>query len=233
MVRLEAERATRQGQNITVRSTTTASGGAYLDMATQNGTIIWQLANVPAAGSYEIAFGYRLPYDTPKHQYINVNGVRAAEIVFDGSLNVWLEKKLNVNLVQGNNVIEMVLFWGWMGLDYLAVPSTIVTSVAESSDLPGSFSLQQNFPNPFWSGATSRSAGNPATIIRYSLAKPEHVKLVVYDMLGRPVHILIDRKQRAGPHEISFDGRSLASGAYFYRLEAGSYVDEKRMLLIK
>lgn len=127
----------------------------------------------------------------------------------------------------------MVLFWGWMGLDYLAVPSTIVTSVAGASELPVSFSLQQNFPNPFWSGAASRSAGHPATIIRYSLAKPEHVKLVVYDMLGRPVHVLIDRRQSAGAYEILFDGKNLASGMYFYRLEAGAFVDEKRMLLVK
>ncbi len=222
-VRLEAERATRQGQNITVRSNATASGGAFLDMATQTGTITWQLSNVPAARSYEIVFGYRLLYDTPKHQYINVNGARAAEIVFDGSLNVWLEKKLNVDLVQGNNTIQMELFWGWMGLDYLAVPSGIVTSVEGFSGLPAAFLLQQNFPNPY----------NPATIIRYSLAKPEHVKLVVYDLLGRPVHVLIDRRLSAGSHEISFDGGNLASGVYFYRLEAGSFVDEKRMLLVK
>ncbi|MCI0695925.1 Ig-like domain-containing protein [candidate division KSB1 bacterium] len=223
MARLEAERATRQGQNITVRSNATASGGAYAEMRTQSGTITWQLPGVPAAGSYEIVFGYRLSFDTPKHQYINVNGTRVAEIVFDGNLNLWLEKKLNVNLVQGNNVIEMVLFWGWMDLDYMSVPSNIVTAVEGPSDLPASFSLWQNYPNPF----------NPATIIRYSLAKPEHVKLVIYDLLGRPVHVLIDRRQSAGPHEISFYGRNLASGMYFYRLEAGAFVDEKRMLLVK
>ena len=89
--------------------------------------------------------------------------------------------------------------------------------------LPGSFSLQQNYPNPF----------NPVTTIRYSLAKPEPVKLVVYDILGRQVDVLIDEKQNAGRYEISFDGRNLASGVYFYRLKAGSFVDEKRMLLLK
>jgi hypothetical protein len=167
-------------------------------------------------------FGYRLFYDTPKDQYINVNGTRAAVLRFDGATNPWQEKKLNVNLVQGNNVIEMELYWGWMYLDYMSVPSSI-TSVAESSKPPAGFYLQQNFPNPF----------NPATVIRYSLAKSEHVKLVIYDVLGRPVQVLIDRRQNAGSHEILFDGRNLASGAYFYRLEAGSFVDEKRMLLIK
>jgi hypothetical protein len=224
IVRLEAERATRQGdiQNLIIRSDPNASGGAYLDMRTQNGKITWTLPNVSASGSYEIVFGYRLFYDTPKDQYINVNGTRAAVLRFDGATNPWQEKKLNVNLVQGNNVIEMELYWGWMYLDYMSVPSSI-TSVAESSKPPAGFYLQQNFPNPF----------NPATVIRYSLAKSEHVKLVIYDVLGRPVQVLIDRRQNAGSHEILFDGRNLASGAYFYRLEAGSFVDEKRMLLIK
>jgi hypothetical protein len=223
VVRREAEAASRQGLNITVRSSPTASNGYYVEMRTQTGTIAWQLPNVPAAGSYEIAFGYRLSFDTPKDQYINVNGVRVAVLRFDGPMNVWAEKKLAVNLSQGNNTIQMELFWGWMDLDYLAVPTSIVTSVAGPSELPLRFSLQQNYPNPF----------NPVTTIKYSLAASEHVKLIVYDLRGRQVAILIDEKQNAGPHQISFDGRNLASGIYFYRLNAGSYVDEKRMLLLK
>jgi hypothetical protein len=175
----------------------------------QTGTITWQLAAVAAAGTYEIAFGYRLPYDTPKTQFINVNGVRAAALVFDGNLNVWLEKKLNVNLVQGNNTIQVELSWGWMDIDYLGVPSNILSSVAAPFDVPFRFSLQQNYPNPF----------NPATTITYSLAKPEHVKLAVYDIQGRQVHLLIDKKQNAGPYAIPFDGRNLASGVYIYETD--------------
>lgn len=219
MVRMEAERATRSGTPV-VRNDPTASNGAHLRME-QTGTITWQFPSVPAAGSYEIVFAYRLPFNTPKYQYINVNGARVTELAFDGSLNVWLEKKLNVNLVQGNNAIQVELSWGWMDLDYLGVPS-VVTSVADQTE-PFAFSLQQNYPNPF----------NPATTIRYSLAKPEHVKLIAYDILGRQVRVLIDGKQNAGAYQISFDGRNLASGVYFYRLTAGSFVDEKRMLLLK
>ncbi|MGH7495633.1 MAG: Ig-like domain-containing protein [bacterium] len=221
MTRLEAERAARTGTPA-IFNDPTASNRACLRMQ-QTGTITWQLAGVAAAGTYEITFGYRLPYDTPKTQFINVNGVRAAELVFDGNLNVWLEKKLSVNLAQGNNTIQVELSWGWMDIDYLGVPSTILTSVADPFDLPFRFSLQQNYPNPF----------NPATTITYSLAKPEHVKLAVYDIQGRQVQVLIDEKQNAGPYSISFDGRKLASGMYLYRLSAGSFVDEQRMLLLK
>jgi len=128
VVRLEAEAATRQGQGITVQRNPNASNGAYVEMRTQTGTITWQLPNVPAAGSYEIAFGYRLSFDTPKDQYINVNGARVAELRFDGPVNVWAEKKLVVNLIQGNNSIQMQLYWGWMDLDYLSIP-LVVTAV--------------------------------------------------------------------------------------------------------
>lgn len=221
MTRLEAETASRTGTPMVI-SDPTASNRACLRMQ-QTGTITWQLPEVPAAGTYEIVFGYRLPYDTPKTQYLNINGVRVASIVFDGSLNTWLEKKLNVNLAQGRNTVQIELSWGWMDIDYLSVPSNLVTSVASHAGPPANFSLQQNFPNPF----------NPATAIRYSLAKPEHVKLAVYDLQGRQVEILLDQKQNAGLYEISFDGRKLASGLYVYRLQAGAFVDEKRMLLVK
>jgi hypothetical protein len=221
MVRFEAEQASRTGTPA-IFSDPTASNRACLRMQ-QTGTITWQLSGVTAAGTYEIAFGYRLPYDTPKTQFINVNGVRAAELVFNGNLNVWLEKKLNVNLAQGNNVIQMELSWGWMDIDYLAVPGNLVSSVESPAHQPTRYSLQQNYPNPF----------NPTTTISYSLAKPEHVKLAVYDMQGRQVDVLIDGKQNAGPYAISFDGRALASGVYIYRLSAGSFVEEKSMLLVR
>ncbi|MDZ7292211.1 MAG: Ig-like domain-containing protein [candidate division KSB1 bacterium] len=225
MARLEAERATRQGDvlNMIVSNNPHASNGAYLDIRTQNGRITWTLPAVPAAGSYELAFGYRLSYDTPKDQYINVNGTRVATLRFDGAMNVWLEKKLRVNLVQGNNTIQMELYWGWMDLDYLAVPSSIVSAVKTPFKPPVIFSLRQNYPNPF----------NPVTNITYSLAKPEQVKLAVYDLSGRQVRVLVDEKQLAGSYRIAFEAKNLASGLYFYRLQAGSLVDEKRMVLVK
>ena len=225
--RLEAEAASRQGdlQNLIVRSSDpVASRGAYLDMRTQNGKITWTLRAVPAAGSHQIAFTYRLAYDTPKDQYIDVNGTRVGVLRFDGAMNVWLEKKLNVDLVQGDNTVAMELYWGWMHLDYLAVPSSIVSAVGEQlAELPFSYRLEQNYPNPF----------NPATTIRYSLAESGHVRLAVYDVLGRRVETLIDEKQNTGVHEIQFDAGALASGVYFYRIEAGTFIQTRNMVVLK
>lgn len=228
MTKLEAEGATRQGNvpNMAIANDASASGGAYLDLRTNidNGrsTITWALQDVPETGSYEIIFGYRLAYDTPKEQFINVNNERVDTLRFEGSTSSWLELSTTVDLMQGENTIQMELFWGWMHLDYLAVPSSIVTSIA-SPFQPFSFALQQNYPNPF----------NPVTTIRYSLANPEHVKLVVYDILGRQVATLVDERQNAGTHHIAFDATGYASGVYFYRLKAGAFVDNKRMLLLK
>jgi hypothetical protein len=89
--------------------------------------------------------------------------------------------------------------------------------------VPGSHRLDQNYPNPF----------NPSTQIRYELAADAKVVLDVYDAFGRLVARLVDELQGAGLHEVPFDGGGLASGLYFYRLQAGSYTATKKLLLLK
>ncbi|MCX7798626.1 MAG: Ig-like domain-containing protein [Melioribacter sp.] len=221
--RLEAEGAVKQGSGITVKSDKNASRGAYVDAATQSGTITWTIPSVPVAGKYEIAFGYRLAYDTPKNQYINVNGVRVAELRFDGPTNVWLEKSLTVDLVQGKNTIQMELFWGWMHIDYLAVPTILLTSTETFANIPNSYTLSQNYPNPF----------NPYTFIEYQLPSAEKVELKVYDLLGRLVTTIVDEFQNAGSYKVIFDGSNLSSGVYFYRLRTNNYCETKCMVLLK
>ena len=89
--------------------------------------------------------------------------------------------------------------------------------------IPGAFLLAQNYPNPF----------NPSTTIKYELPKASHVSLTVYDVLGRQVSVLVNEKRDAGSYEVKFNGSNLASGVYFYRLQAGSYVDTKKLLLLR
>jgi predicted GH43/DUF377 family glycosyl hydrolase len=85
------------------------------------------------------------------------------------------------------------------------------------------FALMQNYPNPF----------NPETVIRYTLPRRSHVSLGVYDILGQQVADLVHGEVEAGTNEIRFDGTGLASGVYFYRIEAGSFTETKRLLLVK
>lgn len=231
MTRLEAEGATRQGSGMTIRNDNTASNGWCVDIATNDTTvkITWQLRNVPAAGAYQIAFGYKLFYASPKSQFINVNGVRVDTLECTASsASTWYEKTMNVDLMQGNNTIQMQMFWGWMYLDYLAVPSSIVTSVEDRlAELPSSFSLQQNYPNPF----------NPTTAISYQLSAISFVTLKVFDVLGRETATLVNEVRPAGTYTVRWDAPALPSGVYFYRLEAKSstqnFVETRKMILLR
>jgi len=92
-----------------------------------------------------------------------------------------------------------------------------------SSYIPEKFSLSQNYPNPF----------NPTTKINFSLPKEEFVSLKVYDMLGREVSNLVNEKLNAGEYSYDFDGSSLQSGTFFYRLQSENFSDTKKMILIK
>ncbi|HEX9015997.1 MAG TPA: T9SS type A sorting domain-containing protein, partial [Chloroflexota bacterium] len=111
--------------------------------------------------------------------------------------------------------------WGPFSLARKFLTST--TSVELPPGTPTSFSLGQNYPNPF----------NPATMIRYGLPHASHVTLVVYDALGRRVAELVNGTIEAGYHEVKFDGRNLASGVYFYKLEAADFVQVRKLMIIR
>jgi len=92
-----------------------------------------------------------------------------------------------------------------------------------SSNIPDKFNLYPNYPNPF----------NPQTIIKFDVAKPQHVKIRVYNALGREVATLINQPFSAGTYTVDFDGSNLASGIYFYSLESNDFVQVKKMVLVK
>jgi hypothetical protein len=89
--------------------------------------------------------------------------------------------------------------------------------------IPASFALEQNYPNPF----------NPLTMICYSLPHRSHVALTVFNTLGQQVATLVNGEIEAGYHEVKFDAAGLASGVYLYRMQAGSYIATKKLLLIR
>lgn len=92
-----------------------------------------------------------------------------------------------------------------------------------NASAPDGYSLGSNYPNPF----------NPSTTISFTIAQPEHVSLTVYDALGREVSKLVDADLGAGSHTATFGGRNLASGMYVYRIQAGDFLAEKKMQLVK
>jgi sugar lactone lactonase YvrE len=106
--------------------------------------------------------------------------------------------------------------------------------------LPKEFVLQQNYPNPFWSEATSRSAGNPSTTITFSIPAAYHgpVTLRIFNMLGETVRVLIDGELAPGHYNEVWDGldhsgRRLASGLYLYQLRAGNFSTTRKLVLMR
>ncbi|NOS84288.1 MAG: T9SS type A sorting domain-containing protein, partial [Ignavibacteria bacterium] len=89
--------------------------------------------------------------------------------------------------------------------------------------VPGTFSLSQNYPNPF----------NPTTTIKFDITEESSVKVVIYDMLGREIYTLVNETMIAGSYKVDFNASDLASGTYFYRINAGDFSDIKKMILIK
>jgi len=96
-------------------------------------------------------------------------------------------------------------------------------AVAQKELRPGMYSLLQNYPNPF----------NPTTTISFSTPQRARLSLKVFDILGREVATLANGQMEAGMHQVSFDASKLSSGVYFYRLQAGSFVSVKKLVLLK
>lgn len=90
-------------------------------------------------------------------------------------------------------------------------------------EAPANFALEQNYPNPF----------NPTTSIKYQLSSISNVSLKVYDVIGREIATLVNEQKAPGNYEVKFDGNKYASGIYFYRLQSGSFVKTKKLLLLK
>ncbi len=99
----------------------------------------------------------------------------------------------------------------------------LLTSVDQSKNSPSKFELMQNYPNPF----------NPATTIKYQIPSYSMVTIKIYNVLGQEVETLVNEMKNPGNYQIQFNAINLASGSYIYRLQAGSLVQVKKMLLIK
>ena len=93
----------------------------------------------------------------------------------------------------------------------------------ELSELPTEFALEQNYPNPF----------NPSTTFKYEIPKESYITLKVYDILGREVATLVNGQQKAGYYEIDWNASNNSSGVYFYKIQAGGFVDTKKMIWVK
>ena len=140
----------------------------------------------------------------------------------------WTVDQLNIHLFSGRDIVNPDQHCGWFLCDNGHVyrtlnPDRVTTGVQSAALLPLAYYLSQNYPNPF----------NPSTTIRYCLPQRSHVTLTVYNSLGQQVAILVNGEQEPGYHEVKLNGTNLASGVYFYRMQASSFVETRKLFLIK
>jgi hypothetical protein len=104
-------------------------------------------------------------------------------------------------------------------------PSLVTTGLQEGGQLEDlvAMNIQQNYPNPF----------NLETVIKYHVALAKDVNIAVYDLLGREVAVLVHERKAPGNYEVRFDGTGLASGAYFYRMTAGNFIQSRKFCIVK
>lgn len=184
----------------------------------------------------EIPAGSALPFDHEGHRTLtmtlldSLGNILANVSAEDSATQVFKQALFNLQYVANDKSL------GVHNPDYTLdllqntitfVDTALVTSVELRLDattgIPKIFALHQNYPNPF----------NPTTRIRFDVPVTGHVKLVIFNSLGKEVEILVDKSLTANSYEVEFDATNLSSGLYFYRVIAGTFASTRKMLLLK
>ncbi len=141
----------------------------------------------------------------------NNTGVYIASLGVHEHWNNSVDKKYTRNLGTGN------------GIELIDIEQTAPDNIIEGKNNAEHFRLYQNYPNPF----------NPVTTFSFDIPKQSFVSLKVYDLLGRETATLVDETKKAGSYKVLWNANRLASGVYFFQLQAGDYSSTKKFLLLK
>jgi len=185
-----------------------------------------------------LSFYHRYNIDILDNAYVDVssdNGVTWNSIkYYYGIQNEWKQEVLDITELANASTTFKIRFSvvtntntvadGWY-VDNIKISNypDALTSTGNNQQIPLRFGLEQNYPNPF----------NPSTVIKYQVPENVNVKLVIYDMLGKVVKTVVNEHKTAGSYEVTFDAKGLASGMYFYKMEAGDFSEVKKMMFIK
>ncbi len=186
--------------------------------------------NIEHAGTYKVKLRiaaqnsggmiHLLLDDTPLTNLIDVP--------VTGGWQSWQTLQISdIELPAGKHELVIKFYFGGFNFNLMEYELTAV-GVDDENETSFNFNLEQNYPNPF----------NPSTAIKYQIPKVENressiVRLIVFDILGKEVSTLVNKKQSPGNYSVKYDASNLPSGTYFYQLESGSFIQTKKMLLIK
>lgn len=223
-----------------------------------NARYFWRVNNVNSAGTSDWSGVSEFSTASPFIKITSPNG--GEHVVIDSTYIIrWqsnVQDTVDVDLMKGNTVVSVIADSILSGTSAILwqVPSTVtgdssykirihsvthpgvadtsdnfftigaaVTGISSPQNTVTTYALYQNYPNPF----------NPATLISYQLPKSGPVALIVFDILGREVRTLVNQEQPAGRYTITFDASNLASGIYFYRMQAAGFAQTRRLLLLR
>ena len=215
---------------------TVGEGGSWDDLTVGGPCVVYdgQVFHMWYSGGEESAFDWKAgyAYSTDGSNWIKVTVNRPVLALGDDrSWESTFAAAGGVEVMFNDDLSQLMMWYGGgtgFGIGDIGFASSfdLVSGVVRDTDVKNitqNFSLYQNYPNPF----------NPSTTIEFTLPKSEFVELKVYNILGKEVSILISQNLNQGSHSYKFDGREIASGVYYYRLEAGNFVQTRKMIYLK
>lgn len=185
--------------------------------------LVSNYTQAPLSGLKDAIVYAKIGNDYKGYSITNSSGLYRIDSLTSGSYNLMVDR---IGYSSQNRQVIITSF----SKDTINFIFNLTKVTNNGSEIPGSYFLCNNYPNPF----------NPKTIIKYQIPSANNVRLFIYDVLGREITTLIDERQEAGTYEIEFDGSNFASGVYFYRMEVqktGSpgydFIQSKKMVLMK
>jgi hypothetical protein len=191
-------------------------------------SVMYSFSGLAPEGKYVVDVEYATTYEGLSEQNLTAGGIELHPLVRISHQSISMKDislpqesyqngslTLEVNRFAAGPASISQLWLREIGRDIIATNKRV--------ELPTEYALEQNFPNPF----------NPMTQISFNLPHSGNISLTVYDMLGRVVDVLVDGYKSAGRHALLFDATELASGLYIYRLQSGTFVQSRKMLLLR
>jgi hypothetical protein len=200
--------------------------GLMIDMAiTSNGTAYAYNIETDASYTVDLTTGAAtmlgaLGYDAGFGQGASVDYSTGA--IYFSAFNVTTNTEQLRTLNTSTGGTNLIVDWGFEQVAPFAIDN-LNTGIENENEMPSSFSLIQNFPNPF----------NPTTTIKYQIPELSFVTIKVYDVLGNEITTLVNEEKPIGIYTIEFDASNLPSGIYFYKLQSSNFTQTKKMILQK